>query len=372
MFNKVKTKSLLDISSPKQWKTISMDMLTKEGYPVYGANGVIGKYSEYNHKERTLLITCRGATCGSLNICEPYSYVTGNSMAIENLDPEVKIDYLFYFLKFRGFSDIITGSAQPQIIRSALGNIFVTYPELSEQQKIVATLDQVNNLISLRNQQLEQLDLLVKSRFVEMFGDPVINPFNIPIKKLSELTELITKGASPGWQGFSYTDDETQTLFVTSENVREGYLDLTEKKYIEDGFNQKQKRSMLKRGDFLITLVGASIGRAAYYNVDLKANINQAVALVRLNSKEIIPNYLLHYLNSPKALEMYESMKSSTARANLSLIDINNLQILTPKVHEQEKFSDFLKQVEQNKATVKQNLDWLNTLKAKLMQDFFG
>ena len=74
------TKNLCEICSPKQWKTISTDMLVDEGFPVYGANGVIGYYSEYNHETPTLLVTCRGATCGTLNICQPFSYVNGNAM----------------------------------------------------------------------------------------------------------------------------------------------------------------------------------------------------------------------------------------------------------------------------------------------------
>ena len=84
------TVSLSDVCRPKQWKTISKSQLTTEGYPVYGANGRIGFYSEYNHELPTLLITCRGATCGALNVCEPRSYVTGNAMAlVQELDPVV-------------------------------------------------------------------------------------------------------------------------------------------------------------------------------------------------------------------------------------------------------------------------------------------
>ena len=70
-------------------------MLQTDGYPVYGANGIIGYYHEYNHKCETLLITCRGATCGALNICQPYSYVNGNAMALDNLSDDVDIKYMY-------------------------------------------------------------------------------------------------------------------------------------------------------------------------------------------------------------------------------------------------------------------------------------
>ena len=182
-----------------------------------------------------------------------------------------------------------------------------------------------------------------------MFGDPIINPLNLPMKKLSELATLITKGASPNWQGYGYTEDFSQTLFVTSENVREGALDLSQPKYLEDGFNEKQKRSMLKRGDFLINIVGASIGRAARFDLDVKANINQAVALVRMSQEKVLSDYMMYYLNSPKALEMYDSMKSAVARANLSLQNIGDLDILLPPLEGQKRLSVLLRQTDKSK-----------------------
>ena len=149
---KAKTKGLCEICSPKQWKTISTDMLTDSGYPVYGANGIIGYYSEYNHGESTLLVTCRGATCGTLNICEPYSYVNGNAMALDNLIDEIDIKYLYYYLLNRGFEDVITGSAQPQIVRQSLQKVRVTYPDREKQAEIVTALEKVSELITLRKE----------------------------------------------------------------------------------------------------------------------------------------------------------------------------------------------------------------------------
>ena len=146
---------------------------------------------------------------------------------------------------------------------------------------------------------------------------------------ISGIAELVTKGASPRWQGVEYLDDDTQTLFVTSENVREGYLDLTKEKYLDNKINDIQKRSVLKKGDVLVNIVGASIGRSAIYNIDKLANTNQAVCLIRLNDIEL-NQYVCFYLNSPVALRYYSDNKSETARANLSLADINNLPINIP------------------------------------------
>lgn len=282
--------------------------------------------------------------------------------------------YLYFFLnsKVDYLNELGRGATFKEISKGIVEEVEIPLPSLDEQKNIVRHLEVIQQLINNRKQALSTLDELVKSRFIEMFGDPVTNPYGLPVVKLKKLAVLITKGASPKWQGFAYSDDESQTLFVTSENVREGFLDLTAPKYIEDGFNDKQKRSMLQRDDILINIVGASIGRAAKFDIEQKANINQAVALVRIEDKQINLNYLLQYLNSEKALQMYDAMKSDVARANLSLQDIGNLDILVPHRREQDAYADFVAQVDKSKFAVQQSIDTLQILKAKLMQDYFG
>ena len=282
--------------------------------------------------------------------------------------------FLMYALMGRRtyIENIAKGVAQKGIYLKDVSDIDIRIPSISNQKLIISKLDKVNSIIKLRKEELCALDHIVKSRFIELFGDPVSNPRNLPITSLGELSDLITKGASPSWQGFSYTDDESQTLFVTSENVREGYIDISNPKYVEDGFNAKQKRSVLKKGDFLINIVGASIGRAAQFNLDCKANINQAAALVRVTDKRIRDKYLLMYLNSEKALQTYDSMKSDTGRANLSLQDIGSLSILIPPVEEQIAFEAFVEQTDKSKLAVQKSLQELEMLKKSLMQKYFG
>jgi len=151
----------------------------------------------------------------------------------------------------------------------------------------------------------------------------------------------------------------------------EGFLDLSKKKYIHDGFNKIQQRSVLKKGDFLINIVGASIGRAARFDYDIKANINQAVALVRLKKNSINHTYLLAYLNSPKALSMYESMKVSAARANLSLENINNLEILLPPNELQENYEYIATKIEEQKTLVRKSIKETQLLFDSLMSQYF-
>ena len=127
-----------------QPKTISAKEMVPDGpYPVFGANGIIGRYTEYNHEEPQLLVTCRGATCGSVNVSEPFSWITGNAMVIRPKVDDLSLRYVEYF--FRGAVDldgVITGAAQPQITRKSLAPVRIGYPPLEEQQRIVAVLDE--------------------------------------------------------------------------------------------------------------------------------------------------------------------------------------------------------------------------------------
>lgn len=112
-------------------------------YPVFGANGIIGHYDQFNHEQPQLLITCRGATCGSVNVSLPKSWITGNAMVVRPRSNELSVRFLEYF--FRGaidFSKVITGSAQPQITRQSLAPVNISFPKPAEQQRIVAILDE--------------------------------------------------------------------------------------------------------------------------------------------------------------------------------------------------------------------------------------
>jgi len=169
-------------------------------------------------------------------------------------------------------------------------------------------------------------------------------PFDAPDSwqwaKLSELTELITKGSSPKWQGIAYVSESEGILFITSENVGNYVLrKLDDLKYVSKGFNEIEPRSILKRGDILMNLVGASIGRTAVYDLHDGANINQAVALIRLvrDTDGVCPRFLLHYLNSPSAIDYMLSSRVVNAQPNISLTDAREFAVPIPPLAEQRR-----------------------------------
>jgi type I restriction enzyme S subunit len=147
--------TLGEISKPQQWSTITSSQLTPAGFRVYGANGFIGYYSEYNHELECVTVTCRGSTCGEVSLIPGKSYITGNSMCLDDIEPSINAyRYIYYSLSYRGFDDVISGSAQPQIVGSAIKKIKVKLPPLQEQQKIAAVLTAADNEIELLQKKL--------------------------------------------------------------------------------------------------------------------------------------------------------------------------------------------------------------------------
>jgi len=168
---------------------------------------------------------------------------------------------------------------------------------------------------------------------------------NIPagwvVMKGEDISTKITKGSSPKWQGFDYQDHGT--LFVTSENVRDGFLDVSNPKFLPEEFNEKMSNSQLRTNDILINIVGASIGRNCVYNLngDVKANINQAVCLLRPNNKHL-SSYICFFLQIPSSVRKLLGTQSDSARPNLTLKDIRDFRFLLPSLPEQKAIAALL------------------------------
>ena len=179
----------------------------------------------------------------------------------------------------------------------------------------------------------------------KLFYTKKINPEEIPFKipeswswvRLGSVCEVITKGSSPKWQGVNYVDKGL--LFITSENVGVEKLLLSSSKYVEEKFDDISPRSSLKKGDLLTNIVGASIGRTAIYNSTIKANINQAVCVIRLVELNL-GLYIMKYMNSNTAYKIMMSDKVETARPNISLANISDFLIPLPPIEEQQRIVD--------------------------------
>lgn len=214
-------------------------------------------------------------------------------------------------------------------------------------------------------------------RWLEIVGKETTDvtdviPFDVPNNwkwvRLKDIVSLITKGSSPSWQGVKYVDGGI--LFITSENVREGFLDISSPKYLEEKFNNLQSRSILKKGDLLTNIVGASIGRTAEFDLDLdNCNINQAVAIIRLINLSLNA-FLLKVFNSPFVIIQMLGKTVETARPNISLGSVENLFIPLPPLAEQHrivaKIEEMMPLVEKYGAAQETLNEWNKALPEKL------
>lgn len=138
--------SFCDIYQPK---TIGVKDLVEDGdFEVFGANGRIGRFNRYNHEESEVTVTCRGATCGTVNVTPPKVWITGNAMVIRPKPEVMTKEMLAVVMRSLDYSRVITGAAQPQITRTTLAPTVVPVPPLPEQHLVVERIANVQQLTS--------------------------------------------------------------------------------------------------------------------------------------------------------------------------------------------------------------------------------
>ena len=236
-------------------------------------------------------------------------------------------------------------------------------PDLDSQKKLSELIWSYERLIDCCDQQLLNLDLLIKSRFIEMFGDVL----DIPVK-LDDLSIRITKGTTPTTAGFEFTNEGVN--FVKIENITENGQLLKESfMHVSQECHDTFKRSQLQKGDVLFSIAGA-IGRTAVVDEDiLPANTNQALAIIRLKDNVINTDYLIQCLHSEYVVKQYRSKKRGAAQLNLSLEDISNLKIPLPERSLQDKFAAFVHQVDKSKVNISSYKTYLESMKYSLIND---
>ena len=330
----MKKVKLTSVCRPKQWKSIPISELSDVGYPVYGANGVIGYYDSYNHEQETVIITCRGATCGTVNLTHPRSYVTGNAMCLDNVKDSVDIKYLFYSMQAYDFTKVISGTAQPQITRVGLEKVEITLPSLDVQREIVSILDKIDALIEQRRLQLKKLEELVKARFVEMFGNGHDGFCNT--KKLGEFCKF--------QQGTQIPVEEQ------IEEQLEGYtrflriIDYTQAPQIPRYVSVKGRE--IAEDSVVIVRYGATAGFVGHgYAGILANNLFEVVPDESILSKDFL--YLaLKYGTFEQ--EVHDKAFGAAMPA-LSFGMMNDIGVVTPNSTAQNGFVDFVKQVDKAK-----------------------
>lgn len=366
----MKIYNLFDISNPKQWKTISSEDFDANGkYPVYGANGIIGKTNTFNHEEETVLITCRGATCGTVNLSEPFSYINGNAMALDDLDKsKATTKYVYYFFQSYNFQNVITGSAQPQITREGLRKVQIPLPDLETQNKIAAILDKAKSILDKREETIRKYDELLRATFLEMFGDVPNNPKRFSKETISGFGTVITGNTPPRGDKRNY---ETNFIeWIKTDNILSNSHILTNaSEYLSEiGFS---KSRYVDQNALLVTCIAGSIGSIGRCAItDRRVAFNQQI-------NAIIPNgdisvYFLYWMFKVSA-EYIQSFTTGGMKRLLTKGEFEKILLLNPPYELQLQFEQiaikyaFFKSKLQKYKNTSQNL--LESLSQKVFSD---
>lgn len=255
---------------------------------------------------------------------------------------------------------------------TALKEIEMPLPPLEEQRRIAATLDKVSGLIAKRRAQMDKLDLLVKARFVEMFGDPVLNPMKWPEQPLENMADIVS-GITKGRKA-----KETELIevpYMAVSNVKDGYIDWTTVKTILATKAEIEQYRLLP-DDVLMTEGGDpdKLGRGAIIQQPLENCIHQNhIFRVRLDENILLPSYFAEFLQHQKAKQYFlKCAKQTTGIASINMRQLKGLPTLVPPIEIQVYFNDFVAKAGQSKLTIQQSLDKLELLKKSLMQQYFG
>jgi len=314
-----KTSILRDTCEMYQPKTISTKEMGANGaYPVYGANGIIGRYDKFNHQYPQLLITCRGATCGSVNVSEPMSWITGNAMVIRPKSESIDLRFLEYV--FRGGIDIsraITGAAQPQITRTNLDPLEISYPtSVAEQKRIVAILDRAFEGIATAKANAEKNIQNARSLFESHLQAVFAEVWQTcKLVTLSDLATDITDGSH-----LPPPKSLTGVPFITIGNIVKDIrkIDFSNTFMVPHAYFYGLKQNKKpRRGDLLYTVTG-SFGIPVIVDDDVEFCFQRHIGLIR-PKPETNSSWLYYLLLSPQVFNQANERATGTAQKTVSL-----------------------------------------------------
>ena len=340
-------------------------------YPIFGASGFIANVDFYQQEKPYIAVVKDGAGVGRIMKLPAKSSVIGTMQYIipnENVD----IGYLAYAMESMNLAKYYTGATIPHIYFKDYREEELPLPSLDEQRRIAAILDKVTDLINKRRAQLDKLDLLVKSRFVEMFGDPVLNPMNWPSVPLSDMADIVS-GVTKGRKTKEH--DLIEVPYMAVSNVKDGYIDWKTVKTIAATQSEIDQYRLLP-DDVLMTEGGDpdKLGRGAIIKTPLENCIHQNhVFRVRLNETKILPVYFAEYLQHQKAKRYFlRCAKQTTGIASINMTQLKGLPTIVPSTELQISFNKEIEQVNNAKVATEQSLSRLEILKKTLMQQYFG
>ena len=352
---------VLEIKNGKNQKGVE----NPEGrYPIYGSGGVMGYADNYICEADTVIIGRKGNINNPIYVSEPFWNVDtafGLSANKEVLLPR----YLFYFCEKFDFNKLNKTVTIPSLTKADLLKIKMNLPNIKEQQHIVEKLIKLESILKYRRQELSTLDNLIKARFVELFGDPRINPNKYPTKMIKDTCIVIT-GNTPLRKVDEYYGDAIE--WIKTDNIVSGllYPTVASESLSDSG---KAVGRTVDAGSILMACIAgsvASIGRVCI--TDREVAFNQQINAIVPKEYDV---RFLHALLQISKDYLVEDINMAL-KGIMSKSKLEEKEFIVPSMEEQVGFAEFAEQVDKSKVAVQKALDETQLLFDSLMQEYFG
>lgn len=343
-------------------------------YPYYGANGIQDYVAGYIFDDELVLLAEDGGNFGSKE--RPIAYRVSGKCWVNNhahvLKPKdgLNVDYLCYSLMFYKVDGMVNGATRQKLTQAAMRKMQIPLRKFEEQLHIVAELNHIIAIKEQRQQELQLLDNLIKARFVELFGDPVVNDGNWQTLPLDKACKMIVDcpHSTP-----SYTSENTGYMCIRTSIVKKNKILWDEIEYIsEEEFTKRIQRKKPEIGDVVYTREGAILGIAAI--IDRKCNValGQRSMLLSPNKNKCTSEFLCVAMNCDSFLDNALKGVAGSASPHINVGDIKAFNMIMPPIELQNQFADFVHQVDKSKAVVQKSLEETQLLFNSLMQKYFG
>ena len=324
-------------------------------YPYYGATGIQDYVADYIFDGRYLLLGEDGAKWGanenSAFIIEGKSWVN-NHAHILKIDDSFMDIFVMYYLNHKDLSEYITGAVVPKLTQAAMLKIPVPNISIADQQRIVAELDCLNEMIALKQEQLKEFDKLAQSIFYDMFGDPITNEKGWKIKKLEHVCQKITDGT----HNSPVNTEEGEYMYVTAKNIKKDGIILDDITYVSAEVHKViYARCNPQYGDVLYIKDGVTTGIATINTIKEEFSLLSSVALLKPGN-DIVNYYLKAVLNTPSLYVSIRKNMGGAAITRLTITKINSIDIPLPPLALQQQFAEKIQAIEAQKELVKQSI----------------
>ena len=328
------------------------------GYEVLGGNGTIGFYDKYNVDGTHIIIGRVGALCGNSRITRGKKFISDNALIYTCFEGQSE-NYINYIFDAFNLNKLNTSNAHPLITGSKVLNIFIPYPDIIEQKIIADFLDSKCSEIDATAEDIQKEISLLEEYKKSVITEAVTKGLNpdaemkdsgiegikeIPvISKVVRLKYLVDKKITDGTHKTpEYATVDDGSPFLSSKDVRNGYIDWSNVKYITKTLhNILHKEVCCKRGDILLAKNGTT-GVAALVDTDDVFDIYVTLAVIRSDKKKVLPEYLLYSINSNVTKEQFSERLVGIGVPNLHLNVIENTNIIVYEISEQQKIVKYL------------------------------